>query len=94
MATLAANLGAAQSGPDGLAHGDDRVFARCWGVIADVNLYSVRDEHAAPRDGPLIVLGDDGVSTRAEGWREGLSDAALENATPRCWTSHVSASRA
>jgi hypothetical protein len=48
-----------------------------------VNLYSVRDEDAAPGGGPLIVLGDDDVGTRAEGWRERLGDAALEKVARR-----------
>ena len=43
-----------------------------------MNLYSNRDGNATPRDRLLIVLRDDGVGTRTEGWRERLSDATLE----------------
>jgi hypothetical protein len=43
-----------------------------------VNLYSIRDGNATPRERLLIVLRDDGVGTRTEGWRERLSDATLE----------------
>ncbi len=48
-ATLAANVGAAERGPNCLAHGDDRVVARRRRVVTDVDLDPVGDDARAAR---------------------------------------------
>ena len=74
-ATLAANIGAAERSPDGFAHGDDRVFARCWRVIPHVNLDSVRDEaHGAM---PSVLDRPRATATSARAPSAGASDWAM-----------------